>query len=278
MTSTPWPDGTERRRYEIDEAYAWCEAVVASHQEHYPVASARLGEALRRHAAAVYAFSRVANDFADHPEFSDRRGPSLDAWQELLERAYHGECEHPAFIALSDSVRRFNIPITPFQDLLTGFRMDLSKHQYSTWGELLNYCTLSAVPVGRLMLHLGGEQRPELHALADPLSIAMRLTDILLDMGADAKQGRFYVPDEDLFLFGIETTQLIDKTRNESLDELIAFETARARMWFRRARPLLRKVGSGLEGEVRQIWLSGMQTLDAIESGEVDVLADHDPD
>ncbi len=276
MSETPWPDGTERRSYSIDQSYTWCEEVVANHQEHYPVASPRLGEALRRHAAAVYAFSRVANDFADHPDYSDRRGPCLDAWQELLERAYHGECQHPAFVALSDSVRRFNIPITPFQDLLAGFRMDLSKHRYSTWGELLNYCTLSAVPVGRLMLHLGGEQRHELHALADPLSVAMRLTDILLDMGADARQGRFYVPDEDLLLFELTTPSLVAGERGAELDELVAFEAARARMWFRRARPLLRKVGPGLADEVGQIWLSGMQTLDRIEAGEIDVLADHD--
>jgi squalene synthase HpnC len=274
MTAHPWPDGTEPRSYSLDEAYAWCEAVVARHPEHYPVASTRMAEPLRRNAAAVYAFSRVANDFADHPDHAGRRVQSLDAWQELLEGAYHGRAEHPAFVALAAAMRQFNIPITPFQDLLAGFRMDLHKHRYSTFGELLNYCSLSGVPVGRLLLLLGGEQRPELWALADPLAIGMRLTDILLDVGADARAGRYYLPEEDLILFEVTEEQLAAGRPSDAFPELVAFQVARARSWFRRARPLLRKVGPDLAGEVGEIWRSGMQTLDRIDAGEIDLLAD----
>lgn len=270
--SVTWPDGAPRRDYSLDQAYAWCEGVVARHPEHYPVASPRMAPSLRRHASAVYAFSRVANDFADHPDHAGHRAERLDDWQELLERAFHGEAEHPAFVALSDTVRRFNIPVTPFQDLLSGFRMDLHKHRYSTWNELLNYCSLSGVPVGRLMLLLGGEQRPELHALAEPLSIGMRLTDILLDLGGDARQGRVYLPAEDLLLFEVDADDLARDRRSDALDELILFQVARARTWFRRARPLLRKVGVGLGDEVSGIWRAGMQTLARIDAGEIDIL------
>lgn len=271
---TPWPDGCERRSYSLDEAYAWCDAVVAEHPEHYPVASPRMAEPLRRHASAVYAFSRVANDFADHPDYAGRRASSLDAWQELLEHAYHGRhAEHPAFVALAAAVRQLNIPITPFQDLLAGFRMDLHKHRYTTWGELLNYCTLSGVPVGRLLLLVGGEPRPELQALADPLAIGLRLTDILLDVGTDARASRYYVPEEDLLLFEVTTGDLAAGAHSEALDDLVAFQVARTRTWFRRARPLLRKLGPGLADEVGEMWRSGMKTLDRIEAGEIDVLA-----
>lgn len=274
MTAPSWPDGSERRSYSLDEAYAWCEAVVADHPEHYPVASARMAEPLRRHASAVYAFSRVANDFADHPDYAGRRTQSLDAWQELLERAYHGRAEHPSFVALAATVRQFNIPITPFQDLLAGFRMDLHKHRYSTWSELLNYCSLSGVPVGRLLLLLGGEQRPELQRLADPLAVGLRLTDILLDVGTDARAGRYYLPEEDLLLFEVTTDALATGPRGvDALDDLVAFQVARARTWFRRARPLLRKLGPGLADEVGEIWRSGMETLARIEAGELDVLS-----
>lgn len=276
MTESPWPDGAEPRPYSLEQAHAWCEAVVAGHPEHYPVASPRLAEPLRRHAAAVYAFSRVANDFADHPGYTGRRVQSLDAWQELLERAYHGRAEHPAFVALAATVRQLNIPITPFQDLLAGFRMDLHKHRYSTWSELLNYCSLSGVPVGRLMLLLGGEQRPELHVLADPLAIGLRLTDILLDVGSDARAGRYYLPEEDLLPFEVSAEQLAAGQVSVAFEELVAFEVARARMWFRRARPLLRKLGPGLAEEVSEIWRSGMHTLDRIEAHEIDLLAVRD--
>lgn len=277
MTVPPWPDGSERRAYTLDEAYAWCESVVADHPEHYPVASARMAEPLRRHASAVYAFSRVANDFADHPDYEGRRAESLAQWEDLLERAFHGQAEHPAFVALAAAVRQFNIPITPFQDLLAGFRMDLHRHHYSTWGELLNYCSLSGVPVGRLMLFLGGEPRPELQALADPLAIGLRLADILLDVGTDARAGRYYLPAEDLLLFEVSTEALAGATHDDALRELVAFQVARARMWFRRAQPLLRKLGPGLAEEVGEIWRSGMSTLDRIEAGEIDVLAVREP-
>lgn len=277
MTASPWPDGSERRSYSLDEAYAWCEAVVAEHPEHYPVASPRMAEPLRRHACAVYAFSRVANDFADHPSYEGRRSESLMEWEELLERAYHGHAEHPAFVALAATVRPLNIPITLFQDLLAGFRMDLHRHRYSTWTELLQYCSLSGVPVGRLMLLLGGEPRPELQALADPLAIGLRLTDILLDLGADARAGRHYLPEEDLLLFEVSTDVLTGTTHDEALAELLAFQVARARTWFRRSRPLLRKLGPALADEVGAIWRSGMGTLDRIEAGEIDVLAVREP-
>jgi len=273
MNAVPWPDGIPQRDYDLDEAYGWCEGVVAEHPEHYPVASPRMAEPLRRHAAAVYAFSRVANTFADHPDYADRRPQSLDAWEELLERAFYGEASHPAFAALSDTVRRFNIPITPFRDLLAGFRMDLHRHRYTTFGELLNYCELSGVPVGRLMLMLGGEQRPRLQALSDPLSVAMRLTDILLDLGSDARQGRVYLPEEDLLLFDVDSSDLASGQRSVAFDELLAFQVARARTWFRRARPLLRTVGPGLADEVGGIWQAGMQTLERIEDAHIDVLA-----
>jgi len=272
MNAAPWPDGTPPRDYPLDEAYAWCEGVVARHPEHYPVASPRMAEPLRRHAAAVYAFSRVANDFADHPDYEQRRPQSLDAWEELLERAFHGEPRHPAFVALSDTVRRFEIPITPFQDLLAGFRMDLYRHRYTNFGELLNYCSLSGVPVGRLMLLLGGERRPQLQALSDPLAVGMRLTDILLDLGSDARQGRVYLPEEDLLLFEVGVEDLAQGQRSIALEELVGFQVARARAWFHRARPLLRKVGPGLADEVGGIWRAGMETLDRIERGEAGVL------
>jgi phytoene/squalene synthetase len=126
------------------------------------------------------------------------------------------------------------------------------------------------------MLLLGGEQRSELQAHADPLAIGMRLTDILFDVGADARAGRYYLPEEDLLVFEVSAGDLAgDRAgagHGDALRELVAFEVARARMWFRRAHPLLRKVGPGLADEVGEIWRSGMQTLDRIEAGEIDIL------
>ena len=95
----------------------------------------------------------------------------------------------------------------------------------------------------------------------------------LLDVGADARAGRYYLPEEDLILFEVTAEQLAAGRPDEGFQELVAFQVTRARMWFRRARPLLRKVGPGLAGEVGEIWRSGMQTLDRIDAGEIDLLA-----
>ena len=111
--------------------------------------------------AAVYAFARTADDFADEPRFEGRRRDSLDRWGELLEACYHREIEHPVFVALQPVIERHDLPIDPFSDLISAFEQDQVVNRYDTWDQLVDYCSRSADPVGRLVLMVCGEPRTE---------------------------------------------------------------------------------------------------------------------
>ncbi|MBK8240656.1 MAG: squalene synthase HpnC [Deltaproteobacteria bacterium] len=260
------PDGAPPGPWTVASGYHWCERVAASHDENFPVASRFLPAYLRPHVAAIYAFARTADDFADEPRFEGRRAQSLDAWEALLEDCYRREVQHPVFIALRDTVRAHHIPIGPLRALLTAFRMDLVKHRYGTFGELLELCANSANPVGELVLLVHGHREPELHRFSDAICSALQLANFLQDLSVDIPRGRFYLPVEDLEHFGVRTEDLEARRPTRELDELVRFEIARVRAMFHRGRPLVRKVSPGLQMELDATWRGGMAILDRVEA------------
>ncbi|MBL8945580.1 MAG: squalene synthase HpnC [Myxococcales bacterium] len=260
------PDGAPPGPWTAESGYRWCERIAASHHENFPVASRFLPTHLRPHVAAIYAFARTADDFADEPRFEGRRTQSLDAWEALLEGCYHREVQHPVFIALRDTVRAHNIPIGPLQALLTSFRMDLVKHRYGTFRELLDLCAHSANPVGQLVLLVHGHREPELHRFSDEVCSALQLANFLQDLSVDIPRGRVYLPVEDLEHFGVRTEDLLAQRPTRELAELLHFEIARVRAMFHRGRPLVRKVSPGLSMELDATWRGGMAILDRVEA------------
>src|SRR5437660_1542290 len=146
----------------LAQAYAVCEAVARAHYENFPVASRLLPRAMRPHVAAVYAFARVADDFADEGAVPgpDRRA-RLAAWQSRLHRAAAsadpGESattEDLIFVALGHSIRALKLPVPLFDDLLSAFGQDTMTSRYASWPDLLDYCRRSANPIGRLVLRI----------------------------------------------------------------------------------------------------------------------------
>ena len=130
---------------ELEACYRYCEALARARHHNYPVASRFASSALRRHILAIYAFARTADDFADEPEFEGRRARELDRWEERLEACFHGgPADHPVFVALAETARACDLPITPFQALLAGFRSDLETRRYATYRELRGYTALAA--------------------------------------------------------------------------------------------------------------------------------------
>src|SRR5262245_52517416 len=107
-----------------DPAYARCREIARRHYENFPVASAFLPRQLRDPVAAVYAFARGADDFADEPQHAGSRLERLQEWEGHLRRAAAGEASHPVFVALADTLERHHLPLAPFEDLLSAFRQD----------------------------------------------------------------------------------------------------------------------------------------------------------
>jgi len=266
------PDGAPPGPWTKANAYRWCERMAATHYENFPVASKFLPAHLRPHIAAIYAFARTADDFADEPRFEGRRREALDTWEQLLEGCFHREVQHPVFLALRDTVRRHNIPVGPFKALLTAFRMDLTKHRYTSFRELLHYCSHSANPVGQLVLFVHGHRDPALHRFSDEICSALQIANFLQDLSVDIPRGRIYLPEEDLVHFGVSHEDLLAGRATTEFRELMEFSVARVRAMFHRGRPLIRRVSPGLSMELDATWRGGMAVLQRIEDHEFQTL------
>jgi squalene synthase HpnC len=251
---------------ESEACYRYCEALCRAKHHNYPVGSMFARSHLRKHIFALFAFARVADDFADEPAYEGRRARELDRWEEQLHQAYRGHADHPVFVALADTVDKFALPITEFTEMLSGFRTDLERKRYATFDELLAYTRQAAEPIGRLLLYIGGYRAPELHAYAEDLATALGLARLIQDVPSDWERGRVYLPAEDLRHFGVSEQDIAMRRVSPPVGNLVRFEVARVRALFERARPLVDVVGSDLAVELALTWHGGMRILDKIES------------
>jgi squalene synthase HpnC len=250
---------------ELEACYRYCEALVHARHHNYPVGSMFARSALRKHIFALFAFARVADDFADEEQYEGRRARELDRWEQQLHDAYRGKAEHPVYVALADTVDRFGLPITEFTELLSGFRTDLERRRYATFDELRSYTRQAAEPIGRLLLYIGGYRAPELHAYAEDLASALAIARLIQDVPSDWERGRVYLPAEDLRHFGVTEADIASRRVSHAVGNLVRYEVARTRALFERARPLVDVVGSDLAVELALTWHGGMRILEKIE-------------
>jgi hydroxysqualene synthase len=261
--------------YTVEQSYDYCERIARGHFDSYALARRFVPEALRPHVWALYAFARTADDFADEPRYADRRRALLDKWEAELERAFHGEADHPIFIALADTVEKRNLPFAPLRDLLTGYAMDLSVTRYSTSAELERYAAHAAQPIGRLFLYLFGNSDPSLQRYTDEICTGLQIAKVCQDVALDRSRDRVYLPVEDLRHFGVTDEMLRAERTSPQLVDLVRFEVARARCLLERGRPVLeqlRKIDGALAFQVALVFHAGAIILERIEAAGYDVL------
>jgi squalene synthase HpnC len=262
----------EEKVWSLEESYAHCEALARAHYENFPVGSWLLPDDKRKHLWAIYAFARMADDFADEAQYLDNlRLPLLENWEGQLLQSMWRKPQHPVFIALKDTIETFRLPVEPFQDLLMAFKMDVVVDRYKTFDDLLGYCQLSANPVGQLVLSVFGYKDPVIHELSDHICTALQLTNHWQDLAIDAKKGRIYVPQEDMARHGYGEEQLRGGVADEAFRRVMADLVGRTRSLFEAGRPLLDRVGKDLSYEMRLVWLGGTAILKRIEAVNYDV-------
>jgi squalene synthase HpnC len=244
--------------------FRYCEALVRARHHNYPVASMFARSELRKHIFALFAFARVADDFADEAAYEGRRARELDRWDEQLHAAYRGNPDHPVLVALAETVDKFALPITEFSELLSGFRTDLERRRYATFDELRSYTRQAAEPIGRLLLYIAGYRAPELHAYSDDLSTAVAVARLIQDVPADWQRGRVYLPAEDLRHFAVTEADIASRRVTPAVGALVRYEVARTRALFERSRPLIEVAGPDLAVELALTWHGGMRILDKI--------------
>ncbi len=258
-------------------AYRYCEWITYRHYENFPVASWLLPRELRPHIAAVYAFARSADDFADESRYQGRSLELLERWRASLRAcANGGGPEHPVFTALADTVRRRELPVRLLDDLLTAFTMDVTKRRYTDWEDLLNYCKHSAHPVGRLVLLLSGIRDEELHRLSDDICTALQLVNHWQDLRIDLTRDMLYIPKTLMDQHGVSEQELKEIAADRigvpgSFQVLMKELVGRARALFDSGEPLVKHLKGGLRLEIKLTLLGGRTLLDRIESVDYDV-------
>jgi squalene synthase HpnC len=246
------------------EAREYCRRLARSHYENFSVASWFLPERLRQHFFNVYAYCRISDDLGDEVGDTAASLQLLNEWEAELNACYDGDPRHPVFVALAETVRKFEIPKHEFVDLLTAFRQDQSVSRYETFNDLLGYCKCSANPVGHLVLYLCGYRDSDRQQLSDCTCTALQLANFWQDVSGDFAKGRIYLPLEDLRRFGVSENAIRDRENTSGFREMMKFEVERAREWFRQGLPLIAKVNRELAIDIELFSRGGQEILNAI--------------
>ena len=253
-------------------ARGYCARVARTHYENFTVASVLLPRKLLPHFHAVYAYCRWADDLADETGGGDTAVSLIHWWRGELLSMYAGELRHPVFVALADTVQQFRIPPEPFLDLLTAFEQDQRVKRYATFADVLNYCTRSANPVGRLVLHLFRCADDTRLSLSDEVCTGLQLANFWQDVARDFAIGRVYLPAEDMARFGVTEADIASSRFTPAFAELMRFEVDRTRDSFERGRALLPLLPREVRVDVDLFIRGGEATLDAIATQRYDVL------
>lgn len=256
----------------LAESYQFCRALTVSHYENFPVGSRLLPKAKREHVYPIYAFARIADDFADEPRYEGCRLEWLHEWDARLLACVEGRAEDPVFIALADTLEKCLLPVSLFRDLLHAFKRDVTVSRYETWHELIHsYCRYSANPVGRLILHLFDYRDEERLAQSDKICTALQLANFWQDVSVDLQKDRVYIPIEAMQRHQYSLNDLqahIYDTRLQNLMDELCQATWRH---FQRGYPLLDSVRWPLNAELRFTWMGGVRILQQVMKNDYNV-------
>lgn len=226
-------EGVENERThtstELERGYALAESVTRLHSKSFYLASALLPYAKRRAARVLYAFCRFTDDIVD--EARDDATAQLASWRARA-LAPQQASDDLLLQAWYDVRVRHRIPITYVSHLLDGIGLDLTPKRYETFDELARYCYGVASTVGLMAMHIIGFKDRSALPYAVKLGVALQLTNILRDIGEDFRQGRVYLPQQDLRRFGYSESDLAEGVIDERFRALIDFEIARTRQLY----------------------------------------------
>lgn len=252
-----------------------CERLARSHYENFPVGSVFLPAEMRRDVYNIYAYCRICDDLGDEtgdPQLSLRL---LQWWRSELHDCFRGQPKHPIFVALKTTIDKYDMPIEPFDDLISAFVQDQTVTRYESFESLLDYCSRSANPVGRIFLWLMGYRDPQRRQLSDCTCTALQLANFWQDIPTDYRKGRIYIPQEDMKRFGYTEFELRNGVLNTSFIKLMQFQIARTRELFEQGSRLSRLISGPGSAEVALFNKCGVAVLDQIEKNHYAVFRRH---
>ncbi|AFY50458.1 phytoene/squalene synthetase [Nostoc sp. PCC 7524] len=280
------PDSKARMKtlVSVDESYKLCRHLTAKYAKTFYLGTLLMSPAKRQAIWAIYAWCRRTDELVDGPAAAITTPETLDRWEQHLESLFAGHPIENYDVALVDTLQRFPLDIQPFRDMIAGQRMDLYRSRYETFEELYLYCYRVAGTVGLMSTAVMEVDKtanatpwqqdkppyiPTEEAIA--LGIANQLTNILRDVGEDARRGRIYIPLEDLARFNYTEQDFFNGVVDERWRALMRFQIDRARQFYIKAD----KGITYLAPDARwPVWAASMlygQILDAIERNDYNV-------
>jgi squalene synthase HpnC len=280
------PDATQTGESRATGAASTSAAAIAAQAgakasaENFPVALRFLPSRYRGHLAAVYGFARSVDDMGDEAA-PQERAALLDELEADVGRLYRMVSRGPGggrpprisvVRALAPAVVACGIPAQPFYDLIAANRQDQVVSRYPAFGDLEDYCRLSANPVGRIVLHVFGAATPEREALSDRVCTALQLAEHWQDVAEDLRAGRIYLPQEDMERFGCTEDDLAAPRATPEVRALMAFEERRARCLLDSGAPIVGTLRGAARLAVAGYVAGGRAALAAIAASGHDVL------
>lgn len=260
----------------IENAYQSCLDTARSHYENFPVASWILPRQMRRPVAAVYAFARKADDYADEGELDDAtRLAALDTMQQQIDLTYAGQIPNDAlYIALADTIQRYAIPVELFHDLIAAFKQDISKKRYEDFAELMQYCRRSANPVGRVMLYIYGQTDRQSLGYSDAVCSALQLINFYQDLQQDYNElQRIYIPQDEMAAAFVSERHFKNSVSDGAMLQLMRKQYQRANKLLNAGAPLGKKLKGRFGLEIRLIIAGGSRVLQKLSQQTDDLFS-----
>ncbi|MGF1571384.1 MAG: 15-cis-phytoene synthase CrtB [Nodosilinea sp.] len=267
----------------VEDAYELCRRVTAKYSKTFYTGTLLMAPAKRRAIWAIYVWCRRTDELVDGPQAQFTTEKTLDRWESQLESVFAGCPVDDEDLALVDALEQFPLDIQPFKDMIAGQRMDLHRSRYQTFGELELYCYRVAGTVGLMSTTVmgldtqlqtapwfrAGDLDPTKQAIS--LGIANQLTNILRDVGEDARRGRIYLPLADLEQFKYTEADLMAGVVDDRWRSLMAFQIQRARQFYADAEKGISLLSADSRWPVWSALELYRKILDVIEENDYDV-------
>jgi squalene synthase HpnC len=260
------------RSWSVTEAEQYTRWLATHHYENFHVVSFLLPRELHQDFYNVYAYCRWADDLADEIGNNVESLRLLDWWAGEVGRMYAGEAQHPVFVALRGTAKKYGIPRQPFDDLIRAFIQDQKVTRYQNWEEVFGYCEGSANPVGRLVLYLCGYSDPERQALSDATCTALQLANFWQDVTVDQQKDRVYLPLDLLARHNYTVEEMFAHKFDDRFRNLMREAVDVARGLFLKGLPLVGMVNRRLAVDLDLFSRGGMRILDKIAQQDYNVL------
>jgi 15-cis-phytoene synthase len=249
----------------LSSSYTFCRNIARQRARNFYYSFLLLSRPQRDAMCAIYTFMRYCDDIS---EAEGATASAIDRWRQDLDCALAGRHpDNPLWPAFTDTVRRYKIPHNYFHEMIDGVSGDIEPRQIQTFDELYRYCYQVASVVGLTIIHIFGFDSPEALKLAEQCGIAFQLTNILRDVREDSENNRIYIPHEDIARFQADLSK-----RDERFLTLMSYESARARDYYEKSRPLIQMVSPKSQASLWALIEIYRRLLTRIERSQFDVL------